>query len=205
MVVKLETERAKKLPLQPPLGHYSYGIKFKFLPITHKALHGQAPAQQSRCVFHGSPPLIPNSICNFMGSNPGPLTLLPYCISPSPYLCLKCHLPTCLPVWITRKLLIFQSLAKHSFLRESFSSACCVWQTYTSPVLMSYLVSTSSVEIHHIIISCIISCQSYCDPLLPLQWTSSRKRMITCHLSMASASLCPGSIVYSLAIGWMGG
>ena len=140
-----------------------------------------------------------------MGRNPGPLTVLPYHISPSPYLCLKCHLPTCLPVWITRKLLVFQSLAKHSFLRESFSNACCIWQTYTSPVLIVYLVSTSSVEIHHIIISCILSCQSYCDSLLPLPWTSLRKRMITCHLSMASTSLCPGSIVYSLAIGWMDG
>ena len=145
MAVKLETGRAKKLPLQPSLGHYSYGIKFKFLPITHKARHGQAPAQQSCCIFHGSPPLIPSSICNFMFSNTGPLMLLPYRVSPSPYLYLKCHLPTCLPVWITRKLLIFQSLAKRSFLRESFSNACCIWQTYTSPVLILYLVSTSFV------------------------------------------------------------
>lgn len=145
MAVKLETGRAKKLLLQPPLGHYSYGIKFKFLPITHKALHGQAPAQQSSCIFLGSPPLIPNSLSNFVCSNTGPLTLLPYYISPSPYLYLRCHLPICLPGWITRRLLIFQSLAKHSFLRESFSNSCCIWQTYTSPVLILYLVSTSFV------------------------------------------------------------
>ena len=88
-----------------------------------------------------------------MFSNTGPLTLLPYHVSPSPYLYLKCHLPTCLPVWITRKLLIFQSLAKRSFLRESFSNACSIWQTYTCPVLILYLVSTSCVantSRHHI-------------------------------------------------------
>lgn len=88
-----------------------------------------------------------------MFSNTGPLTLLPYHVSPSPYLYLKCHLPTCLPVWITRKLLIFQSLAKRSFLRESFSNACSIWQTYTCPVLILYLVSTSFVantSRHHI-------------------------------------------------------
>ena len=138
-----------------------------------------------------------------MFSNTGPLMLLPYHISPSPYVYLKCHLPTCLPVWITRKLLIFQSLAKCSFLRESFSNACCIWQTYTSPVLILYLVSTSFVAntSHHPIMYHIMSIILWF--FTPFTMTSLRKRIITCHLSMASASLCAGSRVDSLAIGWM--
>lgn len=140
-----------------------------------------------------------------MCSNTGPLTLLRYYISPSPYLYLKCHLPICLPGWITRRLLIFQSLAKHSFLRESFSNSCCIWQTYTSPVLILYLVSTSFVantSQRHIMYHIMSTILWF---FTPFAMTSLRKRRITCHLSMASAFLCAGSIVDLLAIEWMDG